>query len=86
MWKSAKEEVKFGAAAPPSIIQSLDDLKDCVGSRRFMVGQIKEKNGQKILAHRQIDHLTESLTNPAIRTFETLQNDNLDLFFTIIRS
>ena len=50
-----------------------------------MVEQVKEKNGQQVLAHRQIDHLTESDINPATTSFETLQNDGLDLFFSIIR-
>ena len=36
-------------------------------------------------AYRQIDHLTESLINPATRTYETLENDSLDFFFNITR-
>ena len=69
----------------PVPITTLQDVSNCVGSRRFMVQQIKEKQGQKVLAYRQIDHLTESLIKPATRTYEILENDNLDLFFNIIR-
>ena len=69
----------------PVPIATSQDVNDCVGSRRFMVQHVKEKQGQQILAYRQIDHLTESLINPATRTYETLENDNLDLFFNIIR-
>ena len=50
-----------------------------------MVEQVKEKQCQRAMAYRQIDHLTESLINPATRTYETLENDNLDLFFNVIR-
>ena len=45
----------------------------------------KERQGQKVLAYRQIDHLSESLINPAMRIYEILENDNLDFFFDIIR-
>ena len=49
-----------------------------------MVEQFKEEQVQKVMAYRQIDHLTESLINPATRTYETLENDSLDLLFNIM--
>ena len=69
----------------PGPITTPQDVSDCVASRRFMVQQVKEKQSQKILAYRQIDHLTESLINPATRTYVILENDNFDFFFNIIR-
>ena len=66
------EDVSYGAMTVPVPVASPDDIRDCVVSRRFMVEQVKEKHGQSILAFRQIDHLTESLVNPATRTYETL--------------
>ena len=58
IWEALLEELKLCAMTPPRVTRSSKDVKDCVGSRRFMVEQVKEKNGQRIQAHRQIDHLT----------------------------
>ena len=60
-------------------------MNNCVRSRRFKVEQVKDKQGQQILAYRQIGHLTESLINPATQTYETLENDTIDFFFNTIR-
>ena len=70
------------AAVP---VTDFHEVNNCVGLRRFMVEQGKVKQGQQILAYRQIDHLTESLINPATQTYETLENDSFDVFFNIIR-
>ena len=62
-------------AAEPVV--NFHEVDNCMGSRRFMVEQFKEKEGQQILAYTQIDHLTESLINPATQTYETLENHEL---------
>ena len=66
----------------PVPITTRQDVSNCVGSCRFMIQQIKEKQGQKVLAYRQIDHLTESLINPTTRTYEILENDTSTSFST----
>ena len=85
IWDAVAEEVKHGAMTEPTQVESVEDISDCVVSRRFMVEQVKEKNSQSIQAFRQIDHFTESLINPATCTYEILENDNLDLFCNIVR-
>ena len=85
IWQSTQEDVVFVAMGLPRRINYFSDIRDCIGSRRFMVEQVKEPNCQKVVAHRQIDHLVKSQVNPATRSFETLQNDNIDFFFNIIR-
>ena len=77
------EEWKIGATTPPQ--QLVDVPVDCVGSRRFLVEQVNEKQGQGIIAFRQTDHLTESLINPADTTYEILESDNFDLFLNTLR-
>ena len=62
------EEVTFGAMEAAVPVTDFHEVNNCVGSRRFMVEQSEVKQGQQVLSYRQIDHLTESLTNPATQT------------------
>ena len=79
------EEVTLGAMEAAVPVTNFHEVDNCVGSRRFMVEQSKVKQGQQVLAYRQIDHLTKSLINPAPQIYETLEHDNLDLFSTSSR-
>ena len=57
IWDAVKDEVAYGAMTAPTPVTSPEELDDCVVSRRFMVEQIKEKNGQQVQAFRQIDRV-----------------------------
>ena len=45
IWDAVAEEVKHGAMTEPTQVESVEDISDCVVSRRFMVEQVKENNG-----------------------------------------
>ena len=83
--RAVNVEVEYNAMTAPTIVTDVNDLRHCVASRRFMVAQVKEKQGKLVDTFRHIDHLTESVINPTTYVSETLENDNLNLFFNIIR-
>ena len=55
IWDAVTDEVAYRAMTAPTPVASLEELDDCVVSRRFMVEQINEKT---VSRYRRSDRLT----------------------------